>query len=42
MTVAAAYGFCGEALPPHEWGVDALIRHPSELQTVLKLSPSRA
>jgi phosphoglycolate phosphatase len=42
LTIAAAYGFCGEALPPHEWGADALIRHPAELQTVLKLSISRA
>jgi phosphoglycolate phosphatase len=41
MTIAAAYGFCGEALPPHEWGADALIRHPAELQAVLKIGLTR-
>ncbi|ABF07596.1 phosphoglycolate phosphatase [Cupriavidus metallidurans] len=30
-TVAAAYGYCGEAEPPETWGADYLIRHPAEL-----------
>jgi N-acetyl-D-muramate 6-phosphate phosphatase len=30
-TVAAAYGFCGEASPPHEWGADHLIEQPVAL-----------
>jgi len=42
MTIAAANGFCGEASPPHEWGADALIQHPAELQTLLRLAMSRS
>lgn len=35
LTVAAAYGFCGEAEPPATWGADWLIVHPSELHELL-------
>lgn len=38
LTVAAAYGFCGEDSPPRSWGADALIEHPAELQTLLRLA----
>lgn len=38
LTVAAAYGFCGEDSPPLSWGADALIEHPAELQALLRLS----
>jgi phosphoglycolate phosphatase len=37
-TVAAAYGFCGDASPPHSWGADALIERPLELISVLALT----
>jgi N-acetyl-D-muramate 6-phosphate phosphatase len=37
MTVAAAYGFCGDARPPHEWQADALIARPAELTALLGL-----
>ncbi len=37
-TVAAAYGFCGDASPPHTWGADALIERPIELISVLALN----
>jgi phosphoglycolate phosphatase len=30
-TVAAAYGFCGDAEPPHAWGADHLVDAPVEL-----------
>jgi len=30
-TVAAAYGYCGDELPVHQWEADALIAHPREL-----------
>ncbi|MCS6765736.1 MAG: phosphoglycolate phosphatase [Candidatus Protistobacter heckmanni] len=30
-TVAAAYGYCGDADPPEQWGADLLIRSPAEL-----------
>jgi len=30
-TIAAAYGFCGDASPPHAWGADRLIDAPVEL-----------
>lgn len=36
VTVAAAYGYCGDAAPPHEWGAHHLIDHPG---TFLKLLP---
>lgn len=36
-TVAAAYGYCGDADSPEHWGADALIRHPGELVSVLGL-----
>lgn len=37
FTVAAAYGFCGDARPPHEWGADRLIAAPIELLELLEL-----
>jgi phosphoglycolate phosphatase len=37
FTVAAAYGFCGDALPPSQWGADALIESPGELSGLLGL-----
>ena len=36
-TVAAAYGYCGDADRPEDWGADALIRHPKELVALLGL-----
>jgi phosphoglycolate phosphatase len=36
-TVAAAYGYCGDAGGPETWGADALIRHPQELAPLLGL-----
>lgn len=36
-TVAAAYGYCGDAERPENWGADALIRHPRELAPLLGL-----
>lgn len=36
-TVAAAYGYCGDADDPQAWGADALIRHPRELAPLLGL-----
>ncbi len=36
-TVAAAYGYCGDADSPEDWGADALIRHPGELVRLLGL-----
>jgi len=36
LTVAAAYGYCGDAAPPHEWGAHHLIGHPGAF---LKLLP---
>jgi len=36
-TVAAAYGYCGDADSPEKWGADALIRHPTELGPLLGL-----
>jgi len=35
VTVAAAYGYCGEDEPPETWGADYLIRHPEELLSLL-------
>jgi phosphoglycolate phosphatase len=37
ITVAAAYGYCGDADGPESWGADALIRHPEELAPLLGL-----
>ena len=34
-TIAASYGYCGDALPPSEWGADALIETPLQLWTWL-------
>ena len=36
-TVAAAYGYCGDADGPENWGADALIHHPQELAPLLGL-----
>jgi 2-phosphoglycolate phosphatase len=36
-TIAAAYGYCGDADSPENWGADALIRHPRELAPLLGL-----
>ena len=44
-TVAAAYGFCGDASPPAAWGADALVERPIDLIPVLALpalSPAQA
>ena len=37
LTVAAAYGYCGDAHPPRLWDADALIEHPSQLHPLLGL-----
>lgn len=37
-TVAAAYGFCGDESPPHDWQADALIETPAALHDILGLS----
>ena len=34
-TVAAAYGYCGCAEPPQEWGADYLIHSPLELLDII-------
>jgi phosphoglycolate phosphatase len=34
-TVAAAYGYCGCAEPPQEWGADYLIHSPLELLDIV-------
>jgi len=34
-TVAAAYGYCGDASPPHAWGADHLIDTPLALLALL-------
>lgn len=36
VTVAAAYGYCGNEAPPHQWEADHLIDHPNAF---LKLLP---
>jgi phosphoglycolate phosphatase len=36
-TVAAAYGYCGDAEGPENWGADGLVRHPQELAPLLGL-----
>lgn len=36
-TVAAGYGYCGDHDPPHLWGADHLIAHPSDLRAILGL-----
>jgi N-acetyl-D-muramate 6-phosphate phosphatase len=35
QTAAAIYGYCGCEEPPHLWGADFLIKHPSELTHIL-------
>lgn len=37
ITVAAAYGFCGEASRPEHWGADHLIASPLQLLELLPL-----
>jgi phosphoglycolate phosphatase len=37
LTIAVAYGYCGEGEPPGAWGADALIGHPAELPALLRL-----
>jgi 2-phosphoglycolate phosphatase len=36
LTVAAAYGYCGDLLPPEQWGADWLVNSPRELQDLLR------
>ncbi|UCE30686.1 MAG: HAD-IA family hydrolase [Burkholderiales bacterium] len=36
-TIVAAYGFCGDALPPHQWGGDFLVESPAEIPIRLGL-----
>jgi N-acetyl-D-muramate 6-phosphate phosphatase len=38
FTVAAAYGYCGDALPPSQWGADAVIDSPGALTGLLGLA----
>jgi N-acetyl-D-muramate 6-phosphate phosphatase len=38
LTIAAAYGFCGDHDPPGAWGADALIAHPLELLPLLRIT----
>jgi N-acetyl-D-muramate 6-phosphate phosphatase len=38
FTVAAAYGYCGDALPPSQWGADAVIESPRALTGLLGLA----
>ena len=35
VTVAAGYGFCGDARPPRLWGADHLVETPQALVTLL-------
>jgi phosphoglycolate phosphatase len=35
LTVAAAYGFCGDARPPHEWEADFLVARSEDLLGLL-------
>ncbi|MGD9945511.1 MAG: HAD family hydrolase [Burkholderiaceae bacterium] len=37
LTVAAAYGFCGDAEPPHRWGADHMIERPIDLLDLFDL-----
>lgn len=37
LTVAAAYGYCGEHDPPGSWGATAIIQSPRELIALLSL-----
>ena len=41
LTVAAAYGYCGDEAPPEQWGADFVIRDPRELIALLKTNPPR-
>ena len=34
-TVAAAYGYCGCAEPPQDWGADFLVNDPRELLKIV-------
>jgi phosphoglycolate phosphatase len=35
QTIAAAYGYCGCAEPPENWGADYLVRHPRDLLEII-------
>jgi phosphoglycolate phosphatase-like HAD superfamily hydrolase len=35
LTVAAGYGFCGDARPPRLWGADHLVETPGALAALL-------
>ena len=37
-TIAAAYGYCGDTLPPNDWGADQIITHPRGLLASLGLT----
>ena len=40
LTVAAAYGYCGDGDPPASWGADAVIGSLGELAGLLGLEPT--
>jgi 2-phosphoglycolate phosphatase len=40
--IAAAYGYCGVEHPPHEWGADALVEHPSDIWDAVNRLISKA
>ncbi|SIT40226.1 Phosphoglycolate phosphatase 2 [Paraburkholderia ribeironis] len=35
-TVAAAYGYCGNDIPPTQWHAQHIVQSPAELQTLLR------
>ncbi|MCP5266176.1 MAG: phosphoglycolate phosphatase [Burkholderiaceae bacterium] len=37
-TIAAAYGYCGDASPPHAWGADHVVDTPGSVLEVLRLA----
>lgn len=39
-SVAAGYGYCGAADPPHSWRADAVIEKPTDLLALLDAAPS--
>ena len=41
MTVAAAYGYCGDGDPPATWGADAVVQSLDELTALLGLTADR-
>ena len=36
ITVAAAYGYCGDDIPPHRWHANHVVDSPEELQHLLR------